>query len=269
MSEETSSQVEEKKKVEEKKPLSEEQRKILDKTRKLNYYEVLDLDKYATNQQIHSAYRTKMKLYHPDISKDNSTFAYEMLYTIVEAYTVLSDPRLKKEYDESLSSDSVFDPDGNFSNYYDMASENIIRNNKKFNYDHYFYTYKNKKQQQEEQDKEKKKGSTFISDKIDLFTENVSKYFFSASNTNKFLVITLISLLLVIAIVFEANNFWQHYRDTRYKNMTRNHQIQEQKALEKEKEKETEITESHNIVIDDNKFIPEDVKEFLDEIENN
>ncbi|MBR3511997.1 MAG: DnaJ domain-containing protein [Clostridia bacterium] len=263
MSEETSSQVEEKKKVEEKKPLSEEQKQTLEKTRKQNYYEVLDLDKYATNQQIHSAYRTKMKLYHPDISKDNSTFAYEMLYTIVEAYTVLSDPRLKKEYDESLNTDSIFDPDGNFSSYYDMASENIIRNNKKFNYDHYFYTYKNKKQQEKE--KEEKKGSTFISDKIDSFTDKFSNYFFSASNTNKFLVIALISLLLVIAMIFEANNFWQHYRETRYKNMIRSNQVQEQK----EEQKETEIVESQDIVIRDKKFMPEDVKEFLDQVENN
>ena len=263
MSEETSSQVEEKKKVEEKKPLSEEQKQILEKTRKQNYYEVLGLDKYATNQQIHSAYRTKMKLYHPDISKDNSTFAYEMLYTIVEAYTVLSDPRLKKEYDESLNTDSIFDPDGNFSSYYDMASENIIRNNKKFNYDHYFYTYKNKKQQEKE--KEEKKGSTFISDKIDSFTDKFSNYFFSASNTNKFLVIALISLLLVIAMIFEANNFWQHYRETRYKNMIRSNQVQEQK----EEQKETEIVESQDIVIRDEKFMPEDVKEFLDQVENN
>ena len=66
-------------------------------------------------------------------------------------------------------------------------------------------------------------------------------------------------------MIFEANNFWQHYRETRYKNMIRSNQVQEQK----EEQKETEIVESQDIVIRDKKFMPEDVKEFLDQVENN
>lgn len=64
---------------------------------KKTYYEILEVDKKASQEQIKSAYRRLAMLYHPD--KNKVPEAEEMFKRIAEAYSVLSDPSKRKQYD--------------------------------------------------------------------------------------------------------------------------------------------------------------------------
>lgn len=66
---------------------------------KRDYYEVLGVDKNATEAEIKSAFRKKAKEFHPDLNKDNPD-AEEKFKEAQEAYSVLSDESKKKMYDQ-------------------------------------------------------------------------------------------------------------------------------------------------------------------------
>ncbi len=66
---------------------------------KRDYYEVLGVDKNASDQDIKSAFRKKAKEFHPDLNKDNPDAA-EKFKEAQEAYSVLSDENKRKMYDQ-------------------------------------------------------------------------------------------------------------------------------------------------------------------------
>ncbi len=65
---------------------------------KLDYYEVLGLQKNATDAEIKSAFRKLAKKYHPDVNKEAG--ADEKFKEIGEAYAILSDPEKRRQYDQ-------------------------------------------------------------------------------------------------------------------------------------------------------------------------
>lgn len=65
---------------------------------KRDYYEVLGIQKGASDDEIKKAYRKMAKKYHPDINKEPG--AEEKFKEINEAYEVLSDPQKKATYDQ-------------------------------------------------------------------------------------------------------------------------------------------------------------------------
>lgn len=65
---------------------------------KKDYYEVLGLQKGASDEDIKRAFRKLAKQYHPDVNKDPG--AEEKFKEIGEAYSVLSDPEKKRQYDQ-------------------------------------------------------------------------------------------------------------------------------------------------------------------------
>jgi molecular chaperone DnaJ len=64
-----------------------------------DYYQVLDIPKDATEEQIKKAYRKKALKYHPDRNPDDSE-ASDKFKKVSEAYEVLSDPNKKQVYDQ-------------------------------------------------------------------------------------------------------------------------------------------------------------------------
>ena len=66
---------------------------------KRDYYEVLGVDKNASDDEIKKAYRKLAKKYHPDLNKDNPEAA-EKFKEAAEAYGVLSDSEKKSRYDQ-------------------------------------------------------------------------------------------------------------------------------------------------------------------------
>ena len=66
---------------------------------KRDYYEVLEVSKNASADEIKKAYRKKALQYHPDKNPDNKE-AEEKFKEAAEAYEVLSNPEKKQRYDQ-------------------------------------------------------------------------------------------------------------------------------------------------------------------------
>lgn len=67
----------------------------------VNYYKVLGLNDDATELDIKNSFRKMAKIYHPDANSDSTS--EKIFKEINEAYRVLSDSKLKREYDEKLN----------------------------------------------------------------------------------------------------------------------------------------------------------------------
>jgi curved DNA-binding protein CbpA len=76
---------------------------------KRDYYEVLGVNKSASESDIKKAYRTLAKKYHPDVNPGNAD-AEAKFKEVNEAYEVLSDSQKKAQYDQF--GHAAFDPSG-------------------------------------------------------------------------------------------------------------------------------------------------------------
>lgn len=65
---------------------------------KRDYYDILGIDRNASNDEVKKAYRRLAKQYHPDFNKDDAE-AENKFKEIKEAYDVLSDPQKRDYYD--------------------------------------------------------------------------------------------------------------------------------------------------------------------------
>ena len=65
---------------------------------KRDYYEVLGVNKTASDDEIKKAYRQIAKKYHPDVNPSQE--AADIFKEASEAYAVLSDPEKRKQYDQ-------------------------------------------------------------------------------------------------------------------------------------------------------------------------
>ena len=80
-----------------------------------NYYDILGVNKSASESDIKKAYRKKAMEYHPDRNQNNPQ-AEEKFKQVNEAYAVLSDKQKKQQYDmfgdqkfhQQYSSDDIF-----------------------------------------------------------------------------------------------------------------------------------------------------------------
>lgn len=67
---------------------------------KVDYYDILAVDKNATSDEIKKAYRRQALEWHPDKHKDNKEAAERRFKEINEAYQILSDPEKRRAYDQ-------------------------------------------------------------------------------------------------------------------------------------------------------------------------
>lgn len=84
-----------------------------------NYYELLQVNINATNEELKKAYRKLAKKYHPDVNANNED-TQELFKKINNAYEVLSNDVTRKKYDEELnfnfSNNETFE-ENYYSNY--------------------------------------------------------------------------------------------------------------------------------------------------------
>ena len=82
-----------------------------------DYYQILGIDKNASQDQIKSAYRKMAKKWHPDANPDNKAEAEEKFKDVGEAYSVLSDPKKKQMYDTYGTTEEQFSSGGGASGF--------------------------------------------------------------------------------------------------------------------------------------------------------
>ena len=62
-----------------------------------DYYSLLEVQADASDKEIKIAYRKKIRKYHPDVNKNKE--AEKIAKLLNQAYTILSDPIKRQEYD--------------------------------------------------------------------------------------------------------------------------------------------------------------------------
>jgi curved DNA-binding protein len=65
----------------------------------VDYYQILGVNKTASDEEIKKAYRKLARKYHPDLNPDNKE-AHKKFQQVNEANEVLSDPEKRKKYDQ-------------------------------------------------------------------------------------------------------------------------------------------------------------------------
>ena len=88
---------------------------------KRDYYEVLGVQKNATDDELKKAYRKLAKKYHPDANPDNKAEAEAKFKEVNEAYEVLSDSQKRKMYDQ-FGFDGAQGFNGSQGGYYSYGS---------------------------------------------------------------------------------------------------------------------------------------------------
>lgn len=72
------------------------------KKKVVNYYDLLGIDPKADGADIKRAYYEKLKVWHPDKNLENREVAEEKTKMLNQAYSILSDPAKRKQYDRIL-----------------------------------------------------------------------------------------------------------------------------------------------------------------------
>ncbi len=93
---------------------------------KKDYYDILDVDKNADQQEIKRAFRKLAKKYHPDLNPDDQ--GSEVKFKEVnEAYEVLSDEEKRKKYDQfghaAFEQDQGFGGGGSYQGFDDIFGD--------------------------------------------------------------------------------------------------------------------------------------------------
>lgn len=97
---------------------------------KRDYYEILGVNKNATDDELKKAYRKLAKKYHPDANPDDKAGAEAKFKEVNEAYENLSDPQKRKMYDQFGTVDpqgfgGAGGPFGGQGGYYSYSSSDF------------------------------------------------------------------------------------------------------------------------------------------------
>lgn len=86
-----------------------------------NYYDILEVNKNASQEIIEKAYKTLVKKYHPDLQDNNLKNEYEEKIKLInEAFEVLSNSEKRKNYDLNLKQTEF-----SVEDYNNLINENL------------------------------------------------------------------------------------------------------------------------------------------------
>lgn len=109
-----------------------------------NYYDILGVQKTATNDEIKKAYRNLAFKYHPDRNPGDKA-AEEKFKQISAAYEVLGDEAKRRQYDSGNYSSNAYNQQNTQNTYQDFYNNFYNRANTQ-----YHYEYRNPYQQEED-----------------------------------------------------------------------------------------------------------------------
>src|SRR5512132_125771 len=67
-----------------------------------NHYQVMGVKAGASEEEIKKAYKRLARIFHPDLNPHRKRTAEDRFKRLQEAYSVLSDPVSRQEYDQSI-----------------------------------------------------------------------------------------------------------------------------------------------------------------------
>ena len=171
-----------------------------------NYYEILEVDKCASEEIIKKAYNTLAKKYHPDLqSEDLKPICEEKFKLINEAYETLSVPKKREEYDCTLKQniisqedfDAIYLENQKLKNIIDKLEQEYIYNKNQLN--------NILQQRHKNAPKQYETYNNYIND-IEQTRKQAHDEFYNSSNSNYTQVprerfTNLIAILLTIVIL--------------------------------------------------------------------
>lgn len=154
-----------------------------------DFYKILGVSIYATNQEIKSAYHNKIKMFHPDTYLGNKEKAENITASLNQAYCTLRDFDKRAEYDKKMGFD-VLKRKQKTNNKQNSSTQNS--NVKK----HYSKQNNNQSKSKTEKFKDKSnKHTTNQNNAKSVKSEN------SNGNLERIILDSVIIVLLVIVIV--------------------------------------------------------------------
>ena len=174
-----------------------------------NYYKILQVDKDASPEIIKVAYKLLVKKNHPDLKEgEEKNVAEEKIKEINEAYTVLSDPLQKAEYDASLSNEAPSQEQFNL-----VINENL-QLKKELEYFHNLYNENNSAQRQYSNMYE----NSYNNQHTNYNNINKNNFKFNLSEKLKTfiaIILTFLIIFIILNIPF-VNEFVLNFLDSGY-----------------------------------------------------
>lgn len=171
-----------------------------------NYYKILQVDKDASPEIIKVAYKLLVKKNHPDLKEgEEKNVAEEKIKEINEAYTVLSDPLQKAEYDASLSNGALSQEQFNL-----IINENL-QLKKELEYFHNLYNENNSAQRQysnmyaSNNTSQADPCNTKPNSNLDNKTNNIKTDFIEKIKTIIAVLLTFLIIFIILNIPFLRN----------------------------------------------------------------
>lgn len=164
----------------------------------MNYYQILGVNKNASQKEIKEAYKKLVKKYHPDIYSGDKTFAETKIKEINSAYDILSNEETKKAYDEEINPTPIY-------NY----TPPKYNNPESYSYHNYYRNVENDNNYRRYTDYHRSK--TPNSNYHDQFSNTVIDSFNKISFKKKLLLIFLFVIIyfsFLIATFFKFNSFF-------------------------------------------------------------
>ena len=193
-----------------------------------NFYEILEVDKNASQEIIEKAYKILVKKYHPDLqqSQTDKKFAEEQIKLINEAYDTLSDKNKKENYDINLKNKNITEDEYNLlinENLRLKKELNILKNKYNINYENNnttnTNTNRNYYQNNNINNNINNNKNNYYTNRNNATNYNNKNYTNNSSNTGnsnnifdknyilfylKNILISLLKLVLIIAFIFLA-----------------------------------------------------------------
>ena len=184
-----------------------------------NYYEILEVDRNASQEIIEKAYKILVKKYHPDLqqSQTDKKFAEEQIKLINDAYDTLSDKDKKENYDINLKNNNITEEEYNL-----LINENlklkkelyILKNKYNFNYEYTKNNYNANEQNRKNSNVHNTSSSSYYSNPnyTENYHNNNSHDNYTDNNINKNyilfylknILINILKLFLIVALIFLA-----------------------------------------------------------------